>query len=124
MSSLVKQSFLSLATSLNIDAEWYKNHSADYVVQDRIYLDAFDADYENIVLSYIEASGCNIVRTNHNCWDDNFYIWYTKPTKTVDPSEFFDTYKPRYRYNAIHGLWFFNITAIIAIIAFIAIFGK
>lgn len=69
---------------------YYEKLSKDKILTSRHYDGNYITDYRRAVEHYYKACGCKILSTNNNWWDDCFYVWYTIPTKSVDPVKWFD----------------------------------
>ena len=84
-----KETFLKIAPYMPKDA---KPHNDDYIYCTRIFTENYEYDYSHAIVSYMKACGCVVKRTNNNVFG-GFYIYYLKPTKYVDPTEFIESYK-------------------------------
>lgn len=107
-----KKSFLSLVGEKAVDLKEWELVENDRIFFQRYNLHQFELNYENMILDYIEACGSRIARTNHNTWSNMFWVWYTKPTISIDPSEFFDNWEPTFRWKSHHSLFAFSIICV------------
>lgn len=84
-----KETFLRVVPYVS---ERSQPNNDDYIYSIRLPLDNYDYDYSHSVVTYLKNCGCKIHKTNWNFFG-GFYIYYSKPQKYVDPSEFIESYK-------------------------------
>lgn len=92
MNPEVLVNLLSYSISENI-----LNYEKDYVYTKRYFIDNYKYNYSHDIVQYYKACGCNIERANWNFFG-GFYVYYTAPTKYIDPKEFIKTYKFKRHY--------------------------
>lgn len=99
---------------------YYTKDSPNKVFDRRFRVGNYTVDYRRPLLHYHKACGCNIDSTNNNWWDDCFWICYTKPTKAVDPRDWFENeYKPGIYWSANLKLLLATVILVLLIIAMI-----
>lgn len=72
----------------------YADVSPHKILCRRFRIDGYVHSYDHAIVAYHKACGCEIMQWNHNLWDDCFYLYYTKPTKAVEPASWYtDVYR-------------------------------
>ena len=111
-----KETFLRLVPKFNEDL---KPDNSGEIFSMRLPLDNYDYNYEYAIIGYMKECGCNIHRTNWNFFG-GFYIYYTKPTKYISPSEYVDNYKERFYWVKNNHLIIIAFVLFLILVALIA----